>query len=453
MRNELLIMALAVAMASCSSRRQTTVVETAPATTVYTPSTSYTTVTRTPLSTGRRVRVTALNDDVSQNLDLNAVAALFGQSSSLEAFEQALNKEDGICNLDLNGDGYVDYIRVVEVEEDGTHLVVLQAVLAQDIFQDIATIVAEKPAVKQTVETVSYVQIVGDPYIYGRRYVLEPVYVRRPLIFDLFWPVHPVVVYRPYRSPYYWGYMPTYYRPLPPRPMRTYVQQINVFITNNNYCNHSNYVDNVRYSNYGRLQGTVARNDYGTQHPERSFDQRTSTSGVNAENARAINESNRTIINRTLNKVDKVQMSSGTRQQGVSSGTRQQGVSSGTRQQSVSSGTRQTTTPTSGTRQQGVSSGTRQTTTPTSGTRQQSVSSGTRQTTTPTSGTRQQSVSSGTRQTTAPTSGTRQQSVSSGTRQTTTPTSGTRQQSVSSGTRQQTTSTTTGSRSGNTGRR
>ena len=406
MRNELLIMALAVAMASCSSRRQTTVVETAPATTVYTPSTSYTTVTRTPLSTGRRVRVTALNDDVSQNLDLNAVAALFGQSSSLEAFEQALNKEDGICNLDLNGDGYVDYIRVVEVEEDGTHLVVLQAVLAQDIFQDIATIVAEKPAVKQTVETVSYVQIVGDPYIYGRRYVLEPVYVRRPLIFDLFWPVHPVVVYRPYRSPYYWGYMPTYYRPLPPRPMRTYVQQINVFITNNNYCNHSNYVDNVRYSNYGRLQGTVARNDYGTQHPERSFDQRTSTSGVNAENARAINESNRTIINRTLNKVDKVQMSSGTRQQGVSSGTRQQ-----------------------------------------------SVSSGTRQTTTPTSGTRQQSVSSGTRQTTTPTSGTRQQSVSSGTRQTTAPTSGTRQQSVSSGTRQQTTSTTTGSRSGNTGRR
>ena len=356
MRNALIIISLAVALAGCSSRRQTAeTTTTTPSSVVYTAPSTYTTtrtVTRTPLTTGRRVRVTALNDDISQNLDLNAVAALFGQSATLEAFEQALNKEDGICNLDLNGDGYVDYLRVVEVEEDGNHLVVLQAVLAQDIYQDVATIVAEKPAVQQTAQTVTYVQIVGDPYIYGRRYVLEPVYVRRPLIYDIFWPVRPMPVYRPYRSPYHWGYMPAYYRPLPPRPMNTYVQQVNVFVTNNNYCTHSNFVDDVRYSNYGRVQGTVARNDYGTQHPEQSFEQRTTSKGGTAENARGITESNRTIVNRTLGSSSKVQLSGG--RQAATSGTRQQTTTSGTRQQTTSTTSTTSNTSSTGTRSGGT---------------------------------------------------------------------------------------------------
>ena len=107
---------LAVALTGCASRRDqtTTVVTTTQPSVVYTAPTTYTNptytthVTRTPLSTGRKVRVTALSTDISQNLDLNAVAALFAQSATMEAFEQALNREDGICNLDLNGDGYVD---------------------------------------------------------------------------------------------------------------------------------------------------------------------------------------------------------------------------------------------------------------------------------------------------------------------------------------------------------
>ena len=55
------------------------------------------------------ITVTANNADISANLDLKAVATLFGQAKNLEEFEQALNSEDSrISNLDLNADGIVD---------------------------------------------------------------------------------------------------------------------------------------------------------------------------------------------------------------------------------------------------------------------------------------------------------------------------------------------------------
>ena|GEM_PF-1156213 len=475
MYRKLLISLSVLTLISCGVRReQSTVVYTQSQPTVtsqpsvvYTAPTTYTNtaVVRRPPTTGRKVRVTALSTDISQNLDLNAVAALFAQSANLEVFEQALNREDGICNLDLNGDGYVDYLRVVEAEENGVHLVVLQAVLAQDIYQDVATIVAEKPAAQTT--TVNYVQIIGDPYIYGRNYIIEPVFVRRPLIFDIFWPTHYVAVYKPYRSPYIWGHMPAYYRPLPPRPMTTYVNQINVFVNNNNYCTHSNYVNEVRYSNYGRMHQTVSRNDYGNQNPDKSFEKRTAAQGITADNARAINESNRVIINRTMSNTDNVKFTGGRQaitNSSATSGTRQtvnpsratttssaNNPTSGTRTSSTSStssGTR-TSSATSGTRTSSATSGTR-TSSATSGTRTSSATSGTR-TSSATSGTRTSSATSGTR-TSSATSGTRTSSATSGTR-TSSATSGTRTSNATSGTRTSSATSGTSSSSATSGTR
>ena len=59
------------------------------------------------------VTVTATNSDISENLDLRMVATLFGQAKDLEEFERILNTPDSAySNLDLNGDGDVDYLRV-----------------------------------------------------------------------------------------------------------------------------------------------------------------------------------------------------------------------------------------------------------------------------------------------------------------------------------------------------
>ena len=65
------------------------------------------------------VTVTATSSDISENLDLKTVATLFGQSKDLEEFEKNLNDpKSALSNLDLNGDGDVDYLRVIETADD-----------------------------------------------------------------------------------------------------------------------------------------------------------------------------------------------------------------------------------------------------------------------------------------------------------------------------------------------
>ncbi|MEP6803786.1 MAG: hypothetical protein ABI892_04625, partial [Flavobacterium sp.] len=89
--------------------------------------------------------VYAKNSDISDNLDLRAVASIFGESANLQDFERRLNDPKyQISNLDLNGDDQVDYLRVIESVEDRTHVVIIQSVLDRDVYQDIATIDVER---------------------------------------------------------------------------------------------------------------------------------------------------------------------------------------------------------------------------------------------------------------------------------------------------------------------
>ena len=114
------------------------------------------------------VTVTATSSDISENLDLKIVATLFGQAKDLEQFEMMLNNPDSaFSNLDLNGDGEVDYLRVIETADEERHLVVVQAVLAKDIYQDVASIFIDKDESTQSV----VVQVIGDEYIYGEDYM------------------------------------------------------------------------------------------------------------------------------------------------------------------------------------------------------------------------------------------------------------------------------------------
>ena len=126
--------------------------------------------------------VPAKNSDISDNLDLRAAATVFGDASNLEDFERRLNDpKTQISNLDLNNDNYVDYLRVIETVEGNVHLVVVQAVLEKDVFQDVATIEVERDRNNRV-----QVQVVGDVYMYGANYIYEPVYVRTPVIYTTF---------------------------------------------------------------------------------------------------------------------------------------------------------------------------------------------------------------------------------------------------------------------------
>ncbi len=210
-----------------------------------------------------RITAKAVSYDISDNLDLEAVATLFGKSRNLEEFEQRLNDPQAqISNLDLNQDGYVDYLRVVEDQENGISEVVIQAVLGDNEFQDVATIEVERNNNRNP-----NVQIVGDPYLYGPDYILLPVFVRPPLIFSFFWGP----AYRPWHSPYYWGYYPPRFHYW--RPVATFRYQRNVY-------NHINTRITYNYTTVRLFNGPhntpnhFRRNDWATKYPDRSFDRR-----------------------------------------------------------------------------------------------------------------------------------------------------------------------------------
>lgn len=230
-----------------------------------------------------RTTVTATNSDISDNLDLRAVASIFGDSQDLNDFEQRLNDPKAqISNLDLNGDNQVDYLRVIESVEGNAHLIIIQSVLGRETFQDIATIEVERDSNNRV-----QVQVVGDVYMYGSNYVYEPVYSYAPPIYTSFW----VGNYRPYYSSWYWGYYPTYYSFWAPYPIYTYHNHIHLHI---NSHHHYNYVNNRRntiaYNNY---YSNRRQNGYERQYPNRSFTQR----NVGYTNRRELSNSRNTQTN------------------------------------------------------------------------------------------------------------------------------------------------------------
>lgn len=205
----------------------------------------------------------ATSYDISDNLDLDAVSSIFGESKDLEDFEYRLNDPDNrISNLDLNEDGYIDYLRVIETTNDRNSLIVIQAVLDENIFQDVATIEIERVP-----DGRHRIQIVGDPWIYGPDYIIEPIFYRPPFIFSFFWGPRYVV----WHSPYYWGYYPRWYYHCKPYPTFRYNRHISVFI-DHRHTYHRTTERHIHFSgdNYNRIR----RNDFAERHPDRSYENR-----------------------------------------------------------------------------------------------------------------------------------------------------------------------------------
>lgn len=183
------------------------------------------------------------------NLDLYGVLDLFKKSENPEEFEKKLNSsETKLNNLDLNGDGETDYIRVIDRTETNMHALVLQIPVNEDESQDVAVIEIEKND-----DGTAHLQIVGDEELYGKNYIIEPrdensrttsssttpqspsqqsttttspnttervTPSPAPVIVNVWaWPSVRYVyapVYVPWVSPWRWRYYPPYWRPWRP---------------------------------------------------------------------------------------------------------------------------------------------------------------------------------------------------------------------------------------------
>ena len=161
--------------------------------------------------------------EAGEDFDLYGAMSLFEEAEDLEDFEKKLNSESNdVNNLDLNKDNEVDMVRIVEHSDGNTKVLVIQAVLGENDFQDIAVIELEKNS-----DTDISGQIIGDEELYGPDYIIEPTAEEASLAgahMGVYVSVHlwrPVrVIFRPGRaifvSAIVWSPRPLWFRPWRP---------------------------------------------------------------------------------------------------------------------------------------------------------------------------------------------------------------------------------------------
>ena len=205
------------------------------------------------------------------NLNLYAVMKLFQESQTLEEFERNLNYEDSrINNLDLNGDNKIDYISVFDNVNGNVHNIVLQVAINQREKQDVAVFTVGRDSDGNV-----WLQLTGDERLYGKNYIIEPFLdnvVETPnpgyvgnattvngrnvapvqtttttVVQVRSWPVV-TYIYSPsyvvWRSSWYWGYYPPYWRPWTPHYWHYYYGY--------HYHWHDSYYAHYRYCDYHR---------------------------------------------------------------------------------------------------------------------------------------------------------------------------------------------------------
>ncbi|MCJ7819966.1 MAG: hypothetical protein MUP53_02085, partial [Bacteroidales bacterium] len=203
------------------------------------------------------------------NLNLFAVMKLFQESETLEGFERSLNDENSrINNLDLNGDNYIDYIRVLDYVDGDVHTIVLQVALDRNNNQDVAVFTVQRFR-NGSVQ----IQLIGDEVLYGNNYIIEPIFdetpnpgyigranrqnvtvIRTTPVQIAAWPVIRFIYlpnYVVWRSSWYWDYYPPYWSPWRPYYWHYYYGY--------HYNWHSHYYGHYRHWNHYRY---ARYNDY-----------------------------------------------------------------------------------------------------------------------------------------------------------------------------------------------
>lgn len=163
-----------------------------------------------------QIVVTPVATNLGDNLDLQALGELVKTSNSAEDMEAKLNASGSINNLDLDGDGNVDYIKVTEYGDGNNRGFSFTVDLANGEKQEIATIDIEKGASNANLNIQGNQQIYGGNAYYQSTYSLSDLMIMHYLF----------SYHRPYYSPYHYGYYPRGYHSYRSSPVGSYRSRV-----------------------------------------------------------------------------------------------------------------------------------------------------------------------------------------------------------------------------------
>lgn len=142
-----------------------------------------------------QVIVNQSQPNIGENLDLRGLGEVVKNSRNPQEIEQKLNTDDGINNLDLDGDGNRDYLKVTEYGQGTEHGYSVCAVL-KDGEPEVANVVINTSSNQMSLN--------GNPSYYGdNNNTYHSTFSNTDLLI-LAWMMQPHYSY--YHSPYHYGY-------------------------------------------------------------------------------------------------------------------------------------------------------------------------------------------------------------------------------------------------------
>jgi hypothetical protein len=233
-----------------------------------------------------------ISGDPAEQFSLHGALDLFKSSSSPEDFEKKLNSSDHIVNnLDLDLDGEVDYVKVIDHAENDMHALTLQVAVNEKESQDIAVIEIEK-----TGDNEAMLQIIGDEDVFGKQVIVEPKLDGSPdnaflpenerggpsasangpdavFVNVWFWPGVRFMFssgYTIWTSPFRWGYRPHWYHPWRPNPRRNFYSHVRVYYPRYSVVHTHRVARADRFYRPYRSSAVFVRT-YRAHHPVRSY--------------------------------------------------------------------------------------------------------------------------------------------------------------------------------------
>ncbi len=168
------------------------------------------------------VTVTPEVSNLGDNLDLQALGTIVQKSQDAQDIENSLNSDGSINNLDLDGDGNVDYIKVTEYGSGNTRGFSFTVDLPDNQSQEVATIELNKNGNN------AQMNINGNQQLYGQNNSYQSnISVSDLLIMSYLFSNHNY-----YHSPYRYGYYPPYFRSYRSVPVRSYSSRVTPYRTN-----------------------------------------------------------------------------------------------------------------------------------------------------------------------------------------------------------------------------
>jgi hypothetical protein len=157
-----------------------------------------------------QIVVNAEQPNIGDNLDLRALGEIVKSSSNPTEIERKLNADDGINNLDLDGDGNKDYLKVSEYGQGAEHGYSICAVL-KDGEPEVANVIVNTDSKQMSLN--------GNPEYYGNNNTYQSSFSTTDFLL-LAWLMQPHYTY--YHSPYHYGYYGYGYMPRRVVPYHSY---------------------------------------------------------------------------------------------------------------------------------------------------------------------------------------------------------------------------------------